>query len=120
MAIVAGRIFWLARRMRLPHVSVTLESAIAASLPHALFTGFLPPRRSARCWTAALHLIGRLVYRDRSPLNTIGFAALCLLAVSRRSPSDASLQIRLLAVAAIAGIASRFSKTPSILTPASL
>jgi len=52
-----------------------------------------------------LYLLGRLVYRDRSPLNTIGFAALCLLAVSPRSLFDASLQMTLLAVAAIAGIA---------------
>ena len=52
-----------------------------------------------------LYLLGRLIYRDRSPLNTIGFAALCLLAVSPRSLFDSSLQMTLLAVVAIAGIA---------------
>jgi competence protein ComEC len=52
-----------------------------------------------------LYLLGRLVYRERSPLNTIGFAALCLLAASPRSLFDASLQMTLLAVVAIAGVA---------------
>ena len=39
------------------------------------------------------------------PLNTIGFAALCLLVVSPRSLFDSSLQMTLLAVIAIAGVA---------------
>jgi competence protein ComEC len=52
-----------------------------------------------------LYLLGRLLYRERSPLNTIGFAALCLLAVSPRSLFDSSLQMTLLAVIAIAGVA---------------
>jgi competence protein ComEC len=52
-----------------------------------------------------LYLLGRLVYRERSPLNTIGFAALCLLVVSPRSLFDSSLQMTLLAVIAIAGVA---------------
>ncbi|MGA7859394.1 MAG: ComEC/Rec2 family competence protein, partial [Terracidiphilus sp.] len=49
--------------------------------------------------------LGRLVYRERSPMNTIGFASLCLLAVSPRSLFDSSLQMTLLAVVAIAGVA---------------
>ena len=52
-----------------------------------------------------LYLLGRLVYRERNALNTIGFAALCLLAVSPRSLFDSSLQMTLLAVVAIAGVA---------------
>ena len=103
MAIVAGCIFWLARRMRLPRVPATLVT-IAASFAYALFTGFATPVQRS-LWMVTLYLLGRLVYRDRSPLNTIGFAALCLLAVSPRSLFDASLQMTLLAVAAIAGIA---------------
>jgi competence protein ComEC len=52
-----------------------------------------------------LYLIGRLVYRDRSPMNTIGFAALCLLVASPRSLFDSGFQMTLLAVVAIGGIA---------------
>jgi beta-lactamase superfamily II metal-dependent hydrolase len=52
-----------------------------------------------------IYLLGRLLYRERSPLNTIGFAALCLLAASPHSLLDSSFQMTLLAVVSIAGIA---------------
>ena len=49
------------------------------------FTGFgTPVQRSL--WMVTLYLLGRLVYRERSPMNTIGFAALCLLVVSPAEP----------------------------------
>jgi competence protein ComEC len=103
LAIVAGFIFWLTRRLRLPRIPATLLT-IAASFAYALFTGFATPVQRS-LWMVTLYLLARLVYRERSPLNTIGFAALCLLAVSPRSLFDASLQMALLAVVAIAGIA---------------
>ncbi|MGO9338861.1 MAG: ComEC/Rec2 family competence protein [Terracidiphilus sp.] len=103
LAIVAGCIFWLARRLRIPQVPATLVT-IAASFAYALFTGFATPVQRS-LWMVTLYLLARLVYRERSPLNTIGFAALCLLAVSPRSLFDSSLQMTLLAVVAIAGIA---------------
>jgi competence protein ComEC len=52
-----------------------------------------------------IYLLGRLVYRERNALNTIGFAALCLLVASPQSLFDSSLQMTLLAVVAIAGVA---------------
>ena len=52
-----------------------------------------------------LYLIGRLVYRERNPVNTIGFAALCLLVASPRSLFDSGFQMTLLAVVSIGGIA---------------
>ncbi len=52
-----------------------------------------------------LYLLGRLLYRERNALNTIGFAALCLLVASPRSLFDSSFQMTLLAVVAIAGVA---------------
>jgi competence protein ComEC len=103
LAIVAGFIFWLTRRLRLPRIPATLLT-ITASFAYALFTGFATPVQRS-LWMVTLYLLARLVYRERSPLNTIGFAALCLLAVSPRSLFDASLQMTLLAVIAIAGIA---------------
>ena len=42
LAIVAGCIFWLARRLRLPRVPATLVT-ILASFAYALFTGFATP-----------------------------------------------------------------------------
>ena len=103
LAIVAACIFWLTRRLRLPRIAATLAT-IAASFAYALFTGFATPVQRS-LWMVTLYLLARLVYRERSPLNTIGFAALCLLAVSPRSLFDAGLQMTLLAVIAIAGIA---------------
>lgn len=103
LAIAAGFIFWIARRLRLPRVPATLVT-IAASFSYALFTGFdTPVQRSL--WMVTLYLVGRLFYRGRSALNTIGFASLCLLAVSPRSLFDSGLQMTLLAVVSIAGAA---------------
>jgi competence protein ComEC len=103
LAIVAGCLSWLARRLRLPRVPATLAT-ILASLGYALFTGFATPVQRS-LWMVTLYLIGRLFYRERNPLNTIGFAALCLLAYSPRSLLDSSFQMTLLAVAVIGGIA---------------
>ena len=103
VAIVAACIFWIARRLRLPRVPASFLT-IAASFAYAIFTGFATPVERS-LWMVTLYLLGRLVYRERSPLNTIGFAALCLLAVSPRSLLDSSLQMTLLAVIVIAGIA---------------
>ena len=103
MAIVAGCILWGARRLRLPRVPATLVT-IVASFAYALFTGFATPVERS-LWMVTLYLIGRLFYRERSPMNTIGFAALCLLAVSPRSLFESSFQMTLLAVVSIGGIA---------------
>ncbi len=102
LAVVAGCIFWIARRLRLPRAPATFLT-IAVSFAYALFTGFATPVQRS-LWMVTLYLLGRLVYRERRPLNMVGFAALCLLAVSPRSLFDASLQMTLLAVIAIAGI----------------
>jgi len=103
LAIVAACILWITRRLRIPRVPATLLT-ILMSFAYALFTGFATPVQRS-LWMVTLYLLGRLVYRQRSPLNTIGFAALCLLAASPRSLFDAGLQMTLLAVVAIAGIA---------------
>ena len=103
LAIVAGCLFWLARRLRLPRVPATFAT-IVASLAYALFTGFATPVQRSLLMVA-LYLIGRLFYRERTPLNTIGFAALCLLAVSPRSLFDSGFQMTLLAVVSIGGVA---------------
>lgn len=103
LAIVAGCIFWIARRVRMPRVPATFLT-IFVSFAYALFTGFATPVQRS-LWMVTLYLLGRLVYRERSPLNTIGFASLCLLVISPRSLLESSLQMTLLAVIAIAGVA---------------
>jgi competence protein ComEC len=103
LAIVAGCFFWIAGRLRIPRIPATVVT-ILVSFAYALFTGFATPVQRS-LWMVTLYLIGRLLYRGRSPLNTIGFAALCLLAVSPRSLFESSLQMTLLAVVAIGGVA---------------
>ena len=103
LAILAGCIFWVTRRMRLPRVPATFLT-IFISFAYALFTGFATPVQRS-LWMVTLYLLGRLVYRERSPMNVIGSASLCLLAASPRSLFDSSLQMTLLAVIAIAGVA---------------
>ncbi|MDE3163676.1 MAG: ComEC/Rec2 family competence protein [Acidobacteriota bacterium] len=103
LAIVAGFFFWLLRRLRVLQAPATLL-ALAASCAYALFTGFgAPVQRSL--WMVAVYLLGRLLYREASALNTLGFASLCLLAVNPRGLFDAGLQMTLLAVLVIAGVA---------------
>ncbi len=106
LAIVAGCILWLARKLRIPRVPATLVT-IAASFGYALLTGFATPVQRS-LWMVTLYLISRLVFRDRNVLNTIGFAALCLMVASPRALFDSSLQMTLLAVLAIGGIAVPF------------
>ena len=103
LAIVAGLIFRIARRLRVPQLPATLLT-IAASFGYALFTGFATPVQRS-LWMVTLYLVGRLVYRERNVLNTIGFASLCLLAASPRSLFDSSLQMTLLAVVSLGGVA---------------
>ena len=103
LAILTGLVFALARRLRIPRLPTTALT-IAVSLAYALFTGFAIPAQRG-FWMITLYLLGRLLYRNRSPLNVIGFATICLAAASPRSIFDASLQMTILAVAAIAGIA---------------
>jgi len=103
LAIVAGCLFWAARRLRLPRVPATLLTVLA-TFAYALFTGFATPVQRS-LWMVTIYLLSRLVYRERNPLNAIGFAALCLLAWSPRSLFESSFQMTLLAVVSIGGIA---------------
>ena len=103
LGIVATLIFWIARRIRLPQFPATLVT-ICVSFAYALFTGFATPVQRS-LWMVTLYLLGRLLFRERNVLNTVGFASLCLLAISPRSLFESSLQMTLLAVVSIAGVA---------------
>lgn len=108
LAIFSGLIFWIAKRLRLSRLWASLVT-IALSFGYALFTGFgHPVQRSF--WMVTLYLVGRLLWRDRSALNAIGFAALVMLAASPRSLFDSGLQMTLLSVLAIAGVAAPFAE----------
>lgn len=103
LAIFAGLIFFLAKTVRMPRSAATCVTILLAFC-YALFTGYgQPVQRSF--WMITLFLIGRLLWRDRSALNAIAFAALTLLATNPQSLFDAGFQMTLLSVLAIAGVA---------------
>ncbi len=103
LGIVAACVFWITRGLRIPQLPSTAIT-ISASIAYALFTGFATPVQRS-LWMVSLYLLGRLLYRQRNALNTIGFASLCLIAASPRSLFDSSLQMTVLAVVSIGGIA---------------
>jgi competence protein ComEC len=108
LAIFAGIIFWLSGRLRMTRLWATLTT-IVLSVAYALFTGFGQPVERAFCMVT-LYLLGRLIWRDRAALNIIGIVALVMLAADPASLFDSGLQMTLLSVLAVAGIAAPVSE----------
>jgi len=103
LAIFASVIFLVSRKLRLANLAATVVT-LALSFAYALFTGFgQPVQRSF--WMVALFLTGRLILRERRALQALGLASLCLVAASPRALFGSSLQMTLLSVVAIGGIA---------------
>jgi competence protein ComEC len=103
LAIFSAVIFGLARRLHLSRGWASLLS-IAGSSAYAIFTGFGYPVQRA-LGMVTLYLIGRLLWRDRSAFNAIGLVALVLLAVDPNALFESGMQMTLLSVIAIAGVA---------------
>ena len=103
VALLAGLIFWLTRRLRFREWLSTLVT-IALTSGYALLTGFGAPVQRALFMTAVF-LIARLLSRDRNVLNALGVAALAVLVWSPDALFGASFQMTFLAIMAIAGIA---------------
>jgi len=103
LAIFSGLVFFIARRVGLPRILASVITIILA-LAYALFTGFGQPVERA-FWMVTLYLCGRMLWRERHPLNAIGFAALIMLAANPAALFDAGFQMTLLSVLAVAGIA---------------
>jgi competence protein ComEC len=103
VALLAGLLFWLARRLRFSQWLATLTT-LALISAYALLTGFGVPVQRALLMTAVF-LLTRLLSRERNTLNSLGAAALAVLIWSPRSLFEASFQMTFLAILAIAGIA---------------
>jgi len=103
VALLAGLVFWIARRLRLRPWLATLLT-VAMTYAYALLTGFGVPVQRALLMTA-IFLFARLLSRQRSSLNALGAAALAVLLWSPNALFDASFQMTFLAIVAIAGIA---------------
>jgi len=103
VGLLAGLVFWLARRLKLRDWLATLLT-IALTFGYALLTGFGAPVQRALFMTA-IFLIARLLSRDRYVLNALGAAALGVLVLSPAALFEASSQMTFLAIVAIGGIA---------------
>jgi competence protein ComEC len=103
VGLLAGLVFWLARRLKLREWLATLVT-VALTFAYALLTGFGAPVQRALFMTAVF-LLARLLSRDRNVLNTLGAAALGVLIWSPAALFEASFQMTFLAILAIGGIA---------------
>jgi competence protein ComEC len=103
IAILAGGLFWLTRRLRIPELPATLIT-IAATAVYALLTGFGAPVQRALLMSA-IFLLARLLSRERNVLNGLGAAALGVLILSPSTLFESGFQMTFLAILAIAGIA---------------
>ena len=102
VALLAFAIFWLARRLRLPEWPASLLT-IALSVFYAYIAGMGVPIMRA-VLMLSLFLVARLLYRDRSGLNTTGFAALVVFTLSPAALFEPGFQLTFLALLAITGI----------------
>ncbi len=103
VGLLAGLVFWLARRLRLRDWLATLVT-ISLTFGYALLTGFGAPVQRALLMTAVF-LFARLLARDRNVLNALGAAVLGVLVWSPAALFEASFQMTFLAIVAIGGIA---------------
>jgi competence protein ComEC len=103
VALLAGGVFWVLGRMRVPAVAAT-GLTLAATAAYTALTGFGQPAQRALAMSA-IYLLARLLSRNRDSMNALGAAVLALLVVSPRSLFETSFQMTALAIVAIAGIA---------------
>lgn len=103
VGLLAGMVFWLARRLKLRDWLATLLT-VGLTFGYALLTGFGAPVQRALFMTV-IFLLARLLSRDRNVLNALGAAALGVLVWSPGALFEASFQMTFLAIVAIGGIA---------------
>ncbi len=104
IALLAAVLWWLFRwTLRLGELPATIATLFLTTA-YAILTGLGVPSQRALAMTAIV-LIGRLLSRDRTVLNSVGVAALAILIASPRALFESSFQMTFLAIVAVAGIA---------------
>jgi len=103
LAILAAWLTWICRFFHLGRTAAVLVTLSICTF-YAFFTGMNPPIARALCMVV-IYMLGRLIWRTRSRLNTIGFAILTMLVVVPHLLFDASFEMTLLAVLSLGGIA---------------
>lgn len=108
VALLAGALFWLLRRLRLPEGPAVLLT-LSAATGYALLTGFGVPAQRALLMTA-VYLVARWLDREITALNALAAAALAVLVLDPRALFEPSFQMTFLVILAIAGIAAPLSQ----------
>jgi competence protein ComEC len=108
VVLLAGGLFWLLRRFRVPEGPAVLLT-ITAATAYALLTGFGQPVQRALAMTA-VYLFARWLGRDTSALNALGAAALFILALDPRALTEPGFQMTFLVILAVAGLATPVGK----------
>lgn len=96
-------LFWLARKLRLPHTAQTLLVLLALFAYVAVVEWRAPVLRAGLM--AAIVLLGSFFYRRLELLNSAAFAALVLLVANPAFVKDTGFLLSFLAIGAIAGLA---------------
>jgi competence protein ComEC len=104
VALLAGALFRLLRRLRLAQGPAVVLTITLATL-YTLLTGFGVPSQRALLMTA-VYLIARWLNRQIAPLQALAAAALLVLALDPRALFEASFQMTFLVIVAVAGLAS--------------
>ncbi len=103
LGILAFVVFWALRRLRLGELAASIATIVLAFAYAFLCDLGAPITRAAMM--LVLYLGGRALFRNSSPLNAIGGAALAILVLEPRALLGASFQLTFLCVVAIGGIA---------------
>ena len=96
-------LFWLTRRLRLPHALATLVILLAL-FAYIAIVEQRPPVLRAGLMTGIV-VLGTFFYRRLELLNSAALAALILLVAKPKAVVDTSFQLSFLAIGCIAGIA---------------
>jgi len=96
-------LFWLTRRLRLPHTLATLVILLAL-FAYIAVVEQRPPVLRAGLMTSIV-VLGTFFYRRLELLNSAALAALILLVAKPKAIVDTSFQLSFLAIGCIAGIA---------------
>jgi len=102
-------LFWLTRRLRLPHTLATLVILLAL-FAYIAVVEQRPPVLRAGLMTGIV-VLGTFYYRRLELLNSAALAALILLLAKPKAVVDTSFQLSFLAIGCIAGIALPWMQT---------
>src|SRR5579864_4737453 len=103
VGIFAYALLWIFRKLRIPDWLATLLCIAFISAYAAVSESGAPVTRATIM--LAIYLVTRLLYRERSPMNAIGMAAIGMLLWDPHALFDASFQLTFVSMLALAGIA---------------